>query len=75
MNNDITINPDEIRKLPNNSITDVETIRQIALYGIKNPNDSTDLYDKIKREFEFAGLYPQVMTKFNIDPEKPKQCT
>ena len=57
--NEITINPDEIRTLPDNSIVDGETIRQIALYGIKT-GDST-LYSKIRQGFEFAGLYPFAM--------------
>jgi hypothetical protein len=67
MNNDITINPEEILKMPDNSIVDRETIRQIALYGIKTNDSSLDC--KIKREFQFAGLYPHVMMPFNINPE------
>ena len=64
--NEITINPEEIRKLPDDSITDVETIRQIALYGIKM-NDSS-LYPKVKKGFEYAGLYPRVMKPIMIVP-------
>ena len=71
MNNEITINIDEIRKLPNGSITDVETIRQIAIYGIENPGNN-DLYDKVKTGFEYMGLYPHVINKFDIKPEKLK---
>jgi hypothetical protein len=67
MNNDITINPEEILKMPDNSIVDRETIRQIALYGIKTNDSSLDC--KIKREFQFAGLYPHVMMPFDINPE------
>jgi hypothetical protein len=67
MDNEIIINADEIRNLPDNSITDPETIRQIALYGIKYNDNSLD--HKIKKGFEFCGLYPHVMKTFNIMPE------
>lgn len=66
MDNNITISPTEIRKLPNNSITDPEIIRQIAMLGEK------DLFDKVKEEFEFCGLYPFVMNRFDILPDKLK---
>lgn len=65
LNNDITINPDEIRKFPDNSIMDTETIRQIGLYSCKTGDNS--LNDKIKQGLEFAALYPHVMTKFDIE--------
>lgn len=64
MNNDISINIEEIKNLPDNSITDPETIRQISLWGIKNNSD--ELYCKIKKGFEFAGLYPNIMKPYNI---------
>ena len=66
--NEIIINLDEIRKLPNDSITDYETIRQIALYTIKYNDNSLNC--KVKKEFEFCGLYPYVMKTFNILPDK-----
>lgn len=66
-NNEITIDPDEILKLPDFSITDTETIRQIALWSIKN--NSNILNNKIKSEMEFAGLYPHVMKSFDIQPD------
>lgn len=60
MNNKITIDLDEIRKLPDDSIMDVETIRQIAL-----SKDKT-LYSKVKTGYEVYGLYPEVMNSFEI---------
>lgn len=67
MNNDITINIGELRKVPDNSITDAETIRQIALYSIRENDDS--LISKIKKEFEICGLYPHVIKSYNIKPD------
>jgi hypothetical protein len=66
MDNEIIINIEDIKNAPDNSITDVETIRQIALWGIKN--NSNELDGKIKKGFEFAGLYPHVMTPYNLKP-------
>lgn len=63
MDNNITINPEEILKMEDDSITDIETIRQIALLG-----DST-LFCKVKPGHTYAGLYPHVMKSFNISPE------
>lgn len=63
MNNSITIDTEKIKLLPDNSITDCEIIRQIALL-----HDKT-LFVKIKSGFEYIGLYPEVMTSFNINPE------
>jgi hypothetical protein len=60
------INTDEIKSLPDKSITDPETIRQIAIHGIETGDSS--LYDKIKSGFEFAGLYPFNIVKINTDP-------
>lgn len=65
MNNDITINPEEILALPDGSITDGETIRQIALYGIKHNDSSLDC--KIKREFQLNGLYPHIMMSLDTE--------
>jgi hypothetical protein len=64
MNNKITIDLDEIRKLPPNSITDVETIRQIALSKDKS------LFCKVKTGYEVFGLYPEVMNSFEIPKYK-----
>ncbi len=65
MNNEITIDPIEIAKLPDNSISDSETIRQIALYSIKHHDNSLNC--KIQKGFEFAGLYPHVMEDLSKD--------
>ena len=66
MDNEITINPEEIRKLPDHSIDDCETIRQISLLKDKS------LYCKINPMFVYCGLYPYVMKSFDIMPEKLK---
>lgn len=66
IDNEITINPDEILQYPDSSVTDSETIRQIALWGIKN--NSNILNSKISKQMEYAGLYPHVMRK--ISPEE-----
>jgi len=68
MNNEITIDIEEIRKLPNGTVTDAETIRQIALYCMRN-NDR-DLSCKIDSRFAYAGLYPEVINSYNILPDK-----
>ena len=68
MTNEITINPDEIRQYPDRSVTDPETIRQIALWGIQN--NSNELDCKISQMMEYAGLYPHVHQPFNIKQEK-----
>jgi hypothetical protein len=60
MDNKITINLNEIRKMPDDSIMDVETIRQIAL--TKDPT----LYSKVKTGYEIFGIYPDVMNSFEI---------
>lgn len=67
MNNEITIDIEKIRQLPDDSVTDCETIRQIALYSIRNNDNS--LNNKIDRRFTYAGLYPEVMISFEL-PDK-----
>jgi hypothetical protein len=67
MTNDITINPEEIIKLEDNSITDPETIRQIAMYSIIHHDNS--LIPKINKMFHFCGLYPFVMNPIDITLE------
>lgn len=66
MNNDITIDPEEIRSMKDGSISDPEMIRQIALYAIKSGDDT--LNDKIKLGYEICGLYPHVINL--IQPEE-----
>jgi len=69
--NKITIDIDAIKASLDNSITDPETIRQIALYSIETGDD--EITRKIKNEFAFVGLYPHIMKPFNIMPEKLKK--
>lgn len=47
---------------PDNSITDPETIRQISLLLRNNISDqnTNDITSKIKKGYEFAGLYPDI---------------
>jgi hypothetical protein len=65
---EITINLEAVALLPDNSITDPEMIRQIALHAIQT-NDN-ELLCKIKKEFEYAGLYPNVIKTLDMDPDK-----
>lgn len=73
MNNDITINIEELLKAGDNSITDGETIRQIGLLSCTVNNvsdvDIERLGEKVKREYQFMGLYPNVMKAFDILPD------
>jgi hypothetical protein len=71
MRNDITIDIEGIRKMPDGSVRDAETIRQIALYCIKNPNDK-EISHKIYEPLSFVGLYPHIMTAYDIKPENAK---
>ena len=64
MNNDITIDIEEIRALPNESVTDPEIIRQISLWCIQN-RDVT-LANKIDGRFTYAALYPHVLQPLDI---------
>jgi hypothetical protein len=64
MNNKITIDLEEIRKMPDYSIMDVETIRQIALSKDKS------LFSKVKTGYEVFGLYPKAMNSFEIPKYK-----
>ena len=68
MTNEITIDPYELLMVENGSITDPETIRQIALYTNKYGNNA--LVDKIKPGFEVCGMYPNVIKSYNIVPDK-----
>jgi len=67
MDNEITFDIEKIRSSPDNSIKDIETIRQISLYGIKTGDDS--LYCKVYEPYSFSGLYPFVMKKLEEVPE------
>lgn len=69
MTNEITLNIEETLNLLDNSITDPETIRQIALLSLDNTKSTREiknkLIDKIKSGYEYCGLYPYVMGSFN----------
>ncbi len=77
MNNEITIDVQATLALPDNSITDAETCRQIGLattkQGLLSKEDSSALGRKIARGYEFAALYPHVMPAF--DPIVSKNVT
>jgi hypothetical protein len=58
------INIDELRMVPDGSICDCETIRQISLYSLDTKNDDTiihELINKIDERFMYAGLYPHMI--------------
>ena len=61
MTNEITLNIEETLNLPNNSIDDVETIRQIGLITCSNIDLTKEirnkLVDKIKCGYEVYGLW------------------
>lgn len=71
--NEITINIEELLKLPDNSITDSEILRQIGLLSYPKYNisrgDLDTLYRKVRKGFEYCCLYPEIMTNFDIKPE------
>lgn len=69
MNNDITIDIEAIRKLPNESVTDPEIIRQISLYCIEN-RDIT-LANKIDGNFVIPGFYSNEKISYDLDSETP----
>ena len=56
---------EDLLLLEDNSITDSDLIRAIALWGIEN--NSNMLNSKIKSELQFAGLYPNVMKAVSYD--------
>lgn len=60
MDNEITIDIDAAWRAEDGSITDAETIRQLAIYMIENPGNDA-LSHKIKKECHVYGLYPYVM--------------
>jgi len=59
----------DLISLPNGEmwdISDTELIRVISLIGIKGgPN----LYEHINPMFAFAGLYPERIKSYNVNPE------
>ena len=71
MNNEITINIEEILKLPDGSVTDAETIRQIGLattkYNFLTKEQSSALGKKIQPGLEFGALYPHIVEPLDIE--------
>jgi len=67
-NEEVTIDIEAIRQMPNESVSDPETIRQIGLYCIQNRDVS--LANKIDSRFEYMALYPHVGS-YNITPDTP----
>lgn len=77
MNNDITINVQELLNVPDKSITDYETIRQIGLLSCTindvSEEDAHTLYRKVNPLCVYCGLYPSVMKTFDIQPDPIKK--
>ena len=63
----LTINLEEIAQAPDHSITDAETIRQIALHSLRN--NELNFISKIDPRFRVYGLYPERMKAHNILPD------
>ena len=53
----------ELYVVPDQSITDLDTIRYIALLG------DSKLFKKVDPRFEIVGLYPNKIKKHNIKPD------
>jgi hypothetical protein len=69
--NEITIDIGEIYKMDNFSVTDVETIRQISLFCLRNPGHKA-LYDKIDQRLHYAALYPEIIKVFDVEVDNFK---
>lgn len=72
--NEIVIDVDKVLKLEDNSITDSVLIRQIGLattrYNYISREDSRALSRKIRHEYQYAALYPEVMADLShIKPD------
>lgn len=69
MTNEIIVNIEELLSLPDNSVDDCETIRQIALLSLDNTKSTNEiknkLIDKIKMGYEYCGLYPHVLNSYD----------
>jgi hypothetical protein len=70
------MNITELLKLENNSITDYETIQYIGslCYTVNDVSKVNRhlLYKKVNRDYQYVGLYPNVMKIFNVLPDKLK---
>lgn len=65
---ELTIDIEKIKNVDDGSISDPETIRQIAYHGIYISKDE-NFYNKINPKFTHCGLYPH-MHYFGKVPEK-----
>ena len=69
--NEITIDIKDLLSQPDNSICDVETIRQIGLattkHGLLSKEDAIALGRKIKVGFGYAALYPHYMMPYDAE--------
>jgi len=68
MDNKITIKFEDYKDVPDGSITDRETIRQIALFSTASnalEEESSILLRKINPSMSSAGLYPHVQVAYN----------
>jgi len=70
LTNEVTINIEEVLNLPNNSVTDAYTLRQIGLatteQGLLTKEQCNVMYKKIQKGFEYGALYPHVMKTFKF---------
>lgn len=63
---------DKWYKTENFSMKDPNEIRRLSLFCTRNPGHKA-LHDKIHPMFQFAGLYPEIMTSFDIKPENKEK--
>lgn len=65
-----------VLNMPDNSITDVKLIQDISQHAYKNTlhidSDIIRMISKVKREFTFAGLYPETLKVLDIQPDSIK---
>jgi len=63
----LTVKPGSLREFEDDSITDPDIIRDVAAYS--NKHNNYKIARKVKYEFAFAGLYPEVLQSFKIKPK------
>ena len=71
MNDEVTMSVEDILKLDDDSITDAETVRQIGLITTNPSANISDeefnsLVNKVKKNYQVCGLYPNTMKIYNI---------
>jgi len=62
------MNIEDIKKLPDNSVTNRKLIVKISQLSIEHHN--IEILSKIKNGYEVAGLYPNKIKSLNIIPNK-----